>query len=133
MLTPEVQQYISQQRSAGTSDDQIRQNLVGQGWKEGDINKMLKNKIANGLVALTIFSVLLVPVVLLIFVFGGIFLADTKAGANYALLSMGAGILYPILLIILGIFSWKRNTIGPILILFLLYVLPIMYLFIFAR
>ena len=34
---PEIQQYVKQQRSAGVSDAQIRQNLAMQGWAEADL------------------------------------------------------------------------------------------------
>lgn len=41
MLTPEVQQYITQQRAAGVSDSQIRQALSAQGWSAGDLDQAL--------------------------------------------------------------------------------------------
>lgn len=40
MLTPEIQQYISQQRSAGVSDAQIRQTLSVQGWSQADLDQV---------------------------------------------------------------------------------------------
>ena len=39
MVTPELQQYILQQRSAGLSDIQIRQNLYQQGWSASDLDE----------------------------------------------------------------------------------------------
>ncbi len=39
MPTPELQNYISQQRSAGVSDAQIRQALATQGWTEVDLSQ----------------------------------------------------------------------------------------------
>lgn len=47
MPTPEVQQYINQQRSAGVSDSQIRQALAQQGWAEDDINAALSPGISS--------------------------------------------------------------------------------------
>lgn len=41
MLTPELVQYINQQRSTGVSDAQIRQNLTAKGWTENDISSVL--------------------------------------------------------------------------------------------
>ncbi len=37
MITPELQNYISQSRASGMSDEQIRQTLSAQGWKDGDL------------------------------------------------------------------------------------------------
>lgn len=39
MLTPEIQQYINQQRSAGVSDTQIRQMLAARGWQQTDLDQ----------------------------------------------------------------------------------------------
>ncbi len=39
MLVPEIQEYIKQQKAAGVSDTQIRQNLVTQGWAEVDLDQ----------------------------------------------------------------------------------------------
>jgi len=40
MITPELQQYINQQKSAGASDVQIRQNLLTQGgWSQADLDQ----------------------------------------------------------------------------------------------
>lgn len=39
MLTPEIQNYITQSRSAGMSDAQIRQNLTMQGWSQADLDQ----------------------------------------------------------------------------------------------
>lgn len=41
MLSPEAQQYIAQSRASGMPDDQIRQNLIGQGWSETDVTAVL--------------------------------------------------------------------------------------------
>ncbi len=41
MPTPDLQNYITQSRRQGMTDDQIRQNLVGQGWPENDIMSVL--------------------------------------------------------------------------------------------
>ncbi len=38
-MTPEVQQYINQQRTAGVSDSQIRQSLTTQGWTQADLDQ----------------------------------------------------------------------------------------------
>lgn len=43
MLTPEIQNYINQARAQGISDEQIRQNLVAQGWKETELNQLIKS------------------------------------------------------------------------------------------
>lgn len=39
MLTPEIQQYVKQQRAAGVSDAQIRQALASQGWQQTDLDQ----------------------------------------------------------------------------------------------
>lgn len=39
MPTPEVQQYINQQRAAGIADAQIRQTLSAQGWSAIDLDQ----------------------------------------------------------------------------------------------
>ncbi len=41
MPTPEVQQYINQQRAAGIADAQIRQTLTAQGWQQADLDQAL--------------------------------------------------------------------------------------------
>lgn len=46
-MIPDLQNYITQSRQQGMTDDQIRQNLVGQGWGEGDINMAFQNKNRN--------------------------------------------------------------------------------------
>ena len=38
MLTPELQQYISQQKLKSMSDEQIRQALTSQGWNSADLD-----------------------------------------------------------------------------------------------
>lgn len=131
MLTPELQQYITQSRQQGMTDDQIRQNLVGQGWKESDIQDgfVQKSSRKTPTVILIVLGCLMLPLVFIVFILGGAFMGDTSAGATQSLLSMGAGILYPILLIILSIVSWRRRAIWPLLLLLLLYVTPVVYLF----
>lgn len=46
MLSPEAQNYITQSRAAGMTDEQIKQNLVGQGWQEEDITRALVSRSA---------------------------------------------------------------------------------------
>ncbi len=41
MANPELQNYISQSRSSGMSNEQIRQSLVSQGWAEADVSEAL--------------------------------------------------------------------------------------------
>jgi len=41
MPTPELQNYITQSRTAGLTDDQIRQNLLAKGWQDGNISQVL--------------------------------------------------------------------------------------------
>ncbi len=45
-MNSELQKYITQSRQQGMTDEQIRQNLVGQGWKESDL-VLLDNKKSN--------------------------------------------------------------------------------------
>ena len=130
MPTPELQNYINQSRAAGLTDDQIRQSLVAKGWKEGDIKKSFVSKSSRstldkiGLISFILFGILFLPVVFMIYIFGGAFLAGTPEGAKYTFISWGIGASYPILLIWLSIVSWRRNSIWPIFILILLFALP---------
>ena len=39
MSNPDLQNYITQSHASGMTDDQIRQNLVGQGWDAKIINQ----------------------------------------------------------------------------------------------
>ncbi len=39
MITPEIQEYIGQQREAGIPDAQIRQTLTVQGWQQADLDQ----------------------------------------------------------------------------------------------
>lgn len=41
MISPEAQQYITQSRASGIPDDQIRQNLIGQGWPQADVDQII--------------------------------------------------------------------------------------------
>ncbi len=139
MVNPDLQNYIVRSRQQGMTDEQIRQNLAGQGWKEKDVvsaftpdslsssRKFFSSSVI--IIFIIILGVLLLFPVFMVFIFGGAFMADTSAGANQALLSMGAGILYPILLILLSIYSWKNKLVLPVIVLLLLYVLPMIYLF----
>ncbi len=79
MLTPEVQQYINQQRVAGVPDAQIRQNLVAKGWQEVDLNNVFRKKgsLKTVLILTLIFTgISLVfrvgPIVWFILAYGGI-------------------------------------------------------------
>lgn len=49
MPNPDLQNYIAQSRQQGLTDDQIRQNLVGQGWKEVDIDHALSKQTVNAI------------------------------------------------------------------------------------
>ncbi len=44
MVNKELQNYIDKSRQAGKTDDQIRQDLLGAGWGESDINELLPIK-----------------------------------------------------------------------------------------
>lgn len=47
MPPPDLQNYITQSRQQGLTDDQIRHNLVGQGWKQNDIISALTPNIPS--------------------------------------------------------------------------------------
>lgn len=40
-MNPDLQNYITQARASGMTDDQIRQNLVAKGWQQNDIEEAL--------------------------------------------------------------------------------------------
>lgn len=80
MAQPELQNYIIQSRAAGMSDDQIRQNLMGQGWNLDDVNQAFGG---NSAVPPTITApaksytklvviILLIAIVLPLLIWGGI-------------------------------------------------------------
>lgn len=47
MVNPDLQNYINSAKQQGLTDEQIRQNLLAQGWKEQDINMAFHNKNRN--------------------------------------------------------------------------------------
>lgn len=50
MTNLEIQNYISQSRLSGMSDDQIKQNLISSGWSENDVNSALYGTNSTGLI-----------------------------------------------------------------------------------
>ena len=71
MPNPDLQNYITQSRQQGMTDEQIGQNLVGQGWKEKDIMSMLSPNITTSIGSPKIkkFFIFLIPALWIIALF----------------------------------------------------------------
>ncbi len=130
MLTPEIQNYISQQRSAGVSDDQIRQNLVGQGWGEKELKSVLKPKSTFRKMLVVLNYIAILP--WLWIMFGSLFIADNPRPGDMPLLKTIFAFIWlmPIFIIVSNIISWRRKSLLWALAPWIALVIALVFLFI---
>lgn len=56
-MNPDLQNYITQARQQGMTDDKIRRDLIGQGWPEADIQEVLGSSNSTPIPATTVITV----------------------------------------------------------------------------